>query len=394
MTIEEIDGLSRRIFRAATAYELVVFDRLSRDEQALLAELRSDPDFYGILRPRPNSGRTIKAVGRGTALLWLTLQTPGPLPFFVFGDDEEAIKTIPELLLDGVLEVEDKGRFLSGTEAAGLMARGHPSVVSPSSKGRLSLLSDEALRYGENLLLDDPNRLAVRLYGFGRQPVTPRWTRLLADREAVLSFLGAGAGTNSRRRLDSDWQEADDRKMPAWLVWSNRVRGKSDLGDAHFKLYVSPAMIALRQVFATVLEVASARGGHFKIGSDAAGLLRPDKMVLYFRNQEALVEVASELAKQLAGVATHGVPFSAEITPDGLLSWGMDPPQSERALSWQEQESWRLWIVRRLAAAMIAAQHDPHRGMAPAKFALERLRHEGVDVDRWTPSVSIWHTRK
>jgi hypothetical protein len=72
----------------------------------------------------------------------------------------------------------------------------------------------------------------------------------------------------------------------------------------------------------------------------------------------------------------------------------MDPPQTQRVLSWQEPESWRLWIVRRLAAAMIAAQGDAKPGMTPVQFALERVRHEGVDVETWTPSVSIWRKRK
>jgi hypothetical protein len=388
-----MDTISRCTFRAGTAYDLVVFDRLSPNEQMLLTDLRADPDFYGVLRPRPGSGRTIKAVGKETALLWLTLQSPGPLPFFVFGNDfNEAVSAIPELLLDGVLEVEKNGRFLTGAEAAELMAKSRESL-SQGSQGRLALLSNAALRYGESLLLDDPPRLAGRLYGFGRQPVTPMWTRLLADGQAVLSFLGAGVGTDLRRRLDSDWQEASDRKTPGWLVWSNRVRSKSEMGRAHCKLYVSPAVIAMPQAFPVVLEIASAQVGHFKIGSDAAGLLRPDKIVLYFPNQERLFAVASELASLLKGTAPHGVPFSAEITSDGLLSWGMDPPQSERILAWQEPESWRLWIVRRLAAAMIAAQTDARSSMAPGQFALERLRHEGVDVDGWTPSASIWHSK-
>jgi len=390
---ETIDTLSRRTFRAGAAYELIVFDRLAPDEQMLLTELRADPDFYGVLRPRTGTGRTIKAVGKETALLWLTLQSPGPLPFFVFGNDcKEAVSAIPELLLDGVIEVEENGRFLTGGEAAELIAKSRQSV-SQGSRGRLALLSNAALRYGESLLLDDPSALAGRLYGFGRQPATPTWTRLLADGQAVLSFLGAGVGTDLRRRLDSDWQEANDRKTPGWIIWSNRVRRKSEVGGAHCKLYVSPALTAMPQVFPVVLERAPAQVSHFKIGSDAAGLLRPDKMVLYLPNQERLLAIASELASLLKGTAPHGVPFSAEITSDGLLSWGMDPPQSERILAWQEPESWRLWIVRRLAAAMIAAQTDARSTMAPSQFALERLRHEGVDVDTWTPSASIWHSK-
>lgn len=390
--VETIDILSRRTFRAGTAYELIVFDRLSPDEQRLLTELRADPDFYGVLRPRAGTGRTIKAVGKGTALLWLTLQSPGPLPFFVFGNDcNEAFSAIPELLLDGVIEVEENGRFLTGGEAAELIAKRRQSV-SHGSQGRLALLSNAALRYGESLLLDDPLQLAGRLYGFGRQPVTPRWTGLLPDRQAVLAFLGAGVGTDLRRRLNSSWQEANDGRTPGWIIWSNRVRSKPEIG-AQCKLYVSPALTAMPEVFPVVLEVASAQVSHLKIGSDAAGLLRPDKIILYFPNQERLFAIASELATALKGVAPHGVPFSAEITSDGLLSWGMDPPQGDRILAWQEPESWRLWVVRRLAAAMIAVQADARSTIAPGQFALERLRHEGVDVDTWTPSASIWHSK-
>ena len=386
-----MDSFSQRTFRAGTAYDLVVFDRLSPEEQLMLMELRADADFYGVLRPRPGSGRTVKAVGKETALLWFTLQSPGPLPSFAFGNDSaEMASTIPQLLLDSVLEVEENGRFLAGAEAAKLMGQGR-QPVSNGPQGRIGFLSTAALRYGESLRLDDPRRLAARLYGFGRQPLTPKWARLLADRDAVLSFVGAGAETDTRRRLDLEWEEANDEKMPGWLIWSNRkIRGKAQTGGTSCKLYVSPAVEAMPQVFPAVLEVASAQVGHFKIGSDAGGLLRPDKMVLYFRDQERLFAVATELASLLKGTEPHGVPFSAEITSDGLLSWGMDPPQSEKLLVWQEAESWRLWVARRLAAAMIAAQSDAHSSMGPGQFAVERLRHEGVDVDRWTPSTSIW----
>lgn len=389
-----MDSLSQRTFRAGAAYDMVVFDRLSPEEQLMLMELRADADFYGVLRPRPGSGRTIKAVGKETALLWFTLQSPGPLPSFVFQNNfEEASSAITQLLLDGVLEVEDEARFLSGADAAKLLAQGRQSG-SNGSQGRLESLSVAALRYGESLRLNDPRRLAARLYGFGRQPVTPRWAHLLADQDAVLSFVGAGAGTETRRCLELDWQNGNDEKMPGWLIWSNqKTRTRALTGGTACKLYVSPAVDAMSQVFPAVLEVASAQVGHFKIGSDAAGLLRPDKMVLYFRDQEHLFAVASELASRLKGAAPHGVPFSAEITSDGLLSWGMDPPQSEKLLAWQEAESWRLWVVRRLAAAMIAAQSDAHSSMGPGEFARERLRHEGVDVDRWTPSASIWQSK-
>lgn len=384
---EGAPDLFQRRFRAGGSLQLVVFDRLPPEEQVLLVELRADPDFYGVLRSRTGTGQTIKAVNRDTALLFLTLQTPGRLPFFVWNDEREAaVRAVQELLLDGVIEVENDGRFVSGPDVAPLLSGG--GRADPQS--RLARLSLDALRYGESLGLEDPERLAARLYAFGRQPVSPRWTRLLGDREAVLAFLGARNGSDLRRRLDSGWEKARDNEAPGWIAFSPRGRGGGYETARIYKLYVSPAVEAMPEAFAAVLEVLPQRGGRFKVGADAAGLLRPDKMVLYFGDPEALHEVASELAERLSKVIAHGVPFSAEVALEGLLSWGMDPPGNERIFSWQESESWRLWVVRRLAAAMIAARSDSSSAMAPTDFALERLRRKGVDVDQWTPSASMW----
>src|SRR5215207_7592756 len=99
----------QRGFRANPSFELVLFDRLEPGERETLAELRKDPDFYGILRPR--SGQTaalgVKSVDRETALLFLTLREPGPLPSYMktmLGDG--ALRTVARLVADGILEVE------------------------------------------------------------------------------------------------------------------------------------------------------------------------------------------------------------------------------------------------------------------------------------------------
>ena len=55
----------------------------------------------------------------------------------------------------------------------------------------------------------------------------------------------------------------------------------------------------------------------FKVGPDAAGLLRPDKFVVYLRDAAELRAVAAELTRALAGARPHGVPFSAELAGDG-----------------------------------------------------------------------------
>lgn len=383
----DASSLAARRFRAGSLFDLVVFDRLPREEQAPLAELRADPDFYGILRPREGSGRTVKVVGRDTALLWLTLTEPGALPFFVWREDPEAAAcAVMDLVLDGVLEMEHEGAFVCGSAALGIEAP--EPAMAPS--GRLARLSLEALRYGETLALDDPNELAGRLYGFGRVPISPAWERRLPDAAAVLEFLGVVPGSDLARRLDADWERGAADTSPGWITWNPRARRESAGRRAIHKLYLSPQPESLPQAFAALVNVLARRGARpFKVGDGAGGVTRPDKLVAYFTDVEDLQAAAEELTRRLEGVPAQGVPFSAEVGGDGLLSWGMDPPAGERALAWQEPESWRLWLVRRLAASLVAARQDDG-GLAPWRFAVERMRREGVDVDRWTPGAALW----
>jgi hypothetical protein len=286
-----------------------------------------------------------------------------------------------------VLEVEGERGFVCGPSALPVIGEMRPE----SGDGRIARLSRDGLRYGAALGLADPTALAERLYAFGRQPPAPGERRRLRDRQATLEFLGVSEEHELGLRLATDWVRAGDKEAPAWLAWSRSAAQRVRRERGVYKLYVSPAVDALPVALRIVFDVFERRGGtRFKVGSDSIGLRRPDKLVFYFDDLESLVAVATEAAPLLSRLPAHGVPFSAEIGADGVLSWGMDPPAAERVLSWQEPESWRLWIVRRLAAALVAARGDHHAAIDPSDFALERLRLFGVDVERWTPSPSLW----
>ncbi len=374
-----------RRHRLASAFELVVFDRLALEEQAALSELFTDPDLYGALRPRPGSGGTWKAVDRDLALLLLTLKDAGPVPFFALRPDLDAARrAIETLVLDGVLEVETEAGFVGGPSALdALFPRGEQQ---PS--GRLARISIEALSYGSALGDLPLEELAARLYGYHREPLTPERARELEGREAVRAFLGAAPGTELAAQLESSWQLAEGDG--AWIQWQSRAAAPSGRSRGTWKLYVSPTMAALPRAFAVVAErLAGGRARAFKVGSDAAGLARPDKLVAYFDSLEALEAASADLAPRLEGLPAQGVPFSAEIALDGLLSWGVDPPRDVRTLSWMGVESWRLWVVRRLAAALLTAR-EAGESAAPWRYALERMRLDGVDVDRWVPTAGLF----
>src|SRR5215472_1276122 len=104
--------------RANPEYELVLLDRLSEVEQQALEGLKGDPDCYGILRPRTSGNLTIKAASQDAALLFFTLQNPGPLPRYVEQSlGEECDCAIAQMVLDGILEIEAGAAMLSGPAA-------------------------------------------------------------------------------------------------------------------------------------------------------------------------------------------------------------------------------------------------------------------------------------
>jgi len=110
---------------------------------------------------------------------------------------------------------------------------------------------------------------------------------------------------------------------------------------------------------------------------------------VYFDSFEALSRAADKLGSRLEGMPAQGVPFTSEISHEGLLSWGMDPPRVEQVPTWLEFPSWRQWLTNQLAVALLAAKQNK-TSVEPWRFAVERLKLERVNVDTWTPVISMW----
>jgi hypothetical protein len=171
-----------------------------------------------------------------------------------------------------------------------------------------------------------------------------------------------------------------------WLSWHRRERTSGQRREGNrYKLYVSPIAEDVREAFTAVARNLGGSGATaFKIGPNAHGLLRPDKMVVYFDARAELHAFGATLARDLAGVRPHGVPFSAELAEGGLLSWGVDPARDGITVGTYVDESWRIWICNRLAVALVSAKASAP-AMAPWRCALARLWLLGVDSRTWTP---------
>lgn len=377
-------------FRANPRYELVLLDRLSPSERALLGELDGADDVYGVLRPRPGSGLELLCISSDTALLFLTLAEPGPLPGYLLARlGQDVTATIGRLVLDGVLEIEHAGEFVAGASAGEVIVSGH----SEAGRGRIGDLSAAALRYGQELAGLPAPLLALRLYFYGCRPVCPALERRLPDPPSVAAYLGIAPGGSAHAALAAGWHALTPRagEHAYWLTWRPRRHGHGDRSDAGYKLYLSPAMDALETAVATVAgSLATSRGvSAFKVGATLQGVCRPDKLVVYFNRLDDLQEAAVGLREQLAGCPAHGVPFTAAVTLDGLLSWGADPPAAPVA-NGAGHRSWRMWVTERLAEYLVVARDAGRSELEPWQFALERLRLGGIDTDTWVPASGMW----
>ena len=397
-------ALESATYRFNPALELVVFDRLEPGLQSRLASLTRDPSFYGVILPvdRRIAAATAKAVDRESALLLLTLRVPGPIPGYarrLLGPD--AWHTITGLVLDGILEIESAGVFQSGPDAIDSMGiDGYDGVAGDAQpRGRIARLSIDALRHAAALPIDDVAVLAGRLYRYNSLPLAPA-NAAAAVPTTDLTRLGLATPAVATA-LDRDWTCTASGTDGEWLCWSAAERWESTDGSrGTCKLYVSPAPAAIREAFAATVAAATAHQAlAFKAGAGHYGLLRPDKLVIYFRHRDHLYAAAAALTDALAGAPAHGVPFTAGVSPDGMISWAADPPVHAGVVGGAASESWRSWLTTQLAAALIAGRatdpHAPDQGdpvREPVRFALRRAAALRIDPRTWIPADTVWRS--
>ena len=376
------------IFRANPDYKLVLIDRLSEPDRNQLQEADCAEDLYGALVPQGSAPHEWRSVSCDTALLFMTLTEPGPLPRYALrrlGHDVE--RNIKRLLLDGVLQISLNGEFVCGPQVAELFASHAPCV----ERGRNFDLAVSALRYGQELTGLSEVELGQRLYFYGRQPVSPQLHARLVDTAAVATFLGIEDNGPVVRSLDHRWSQVpiSPGVREYWWQWistSEPPRGTSQ--RACYKLYVSPAVDDARTALEVIIgALPHARGvTGLKVGVGLWGISRPDKIVLYLTQLDDLYEFADVLRTRLSGCAAHGVPFTAAVSENGLLSWGADPPSARGART----TSWRMWVTWRLAEYLISARTAALSTLQPWQYAFERLSLAGIDTETWIPANGMW----
>ena len=137
-----------------------------------------------------------------------------------------------------------------------------------------------------------------------------------------------------------------------------------------------PAALPVVFATATALDVPS-----WKVGADAAGLHRADKIVLYLPSASCADAVATALAEALDGFDAQGVPFTGQVGATGIVSRGQD----------RDRESWRAVLCRAVAGALHHQRAELGPGAPPdavADAALDALAG-AYDVETWRPDLRV-----
>lgn len=236
----------------------------------------------------------------------------------------------------------------------------------------------------------DLPKLAALLYFYNRLPVTKKWRELIPDEEAALRFVGLKPDQEwaARHGLEQTTNHAL-RTNPYWSFWEVAHSHSSNFGRRSFKLYISPMPEDLASLVGLVIDLVGVSGAHaLKIGKTAEGLLRPDKLMIYFSNLEDTIEFAEKILGNAVIHHSQGVPFTYPVGDSGLLSIGFDPPASVSWESRPEGESWRLWVTNIIAAAILKAKRS--RSSDHMAGIMKAIEAAGVDPIWWRPVESDW----
>lgn len=370
-------------------YKLLEWNQLSRYQKELLSGLHDESEVYGVFEPASASTElTFKVAYREVAMLYLHLEHFHKLPhYFIVSGTRNINEVVARLILDHIIQIEWEGNYVSGPEALTAIY-GEAVFEEQKLPNYLSDLSRKAIYYAWMLNETDFGSVASRLYTFNTIPWDAFEKATFYSTHSVKEFLFSRAKEAARQTLDKQWYPFSDQEKNSWLSWMRSSPEKSSTGDSTFiyKLYISPYINDLPEVFVHFIPVISASAAFsFKVGSTIEGLLRPDKMVAYFDTREALLQTAGILETELSGYPAQGVPFTTQLDTTGLLSYGVDPPQTD-VLNLIEQGSWRTTITDHLALAILKSKKQQLHWPQAMGFIRAMLLTAGIDNYQWTMS--------
>ncbi len=390
-------GILEFKYRLNPVFSLTSPDELDPDLRRKYDKLAKKKSDYYILHAPPEAKLSVKIINNELAHFLNQLKKPSYLNevegSFRQGSREDQEQFISGLLLNSVLEAEMVGEFISGVNAMNRILGVGPSFAgtADSSKTYIQLLSERALHFAYHSALKNPRDISFLLYDFNRLPLSRRWLNRFPDQKSVTGFFDLDQndtwpGMPPEIKTSSSGQEGSHRERfhRFWRYWRRRDR-KRPRSELSYKVYLSFKPLELAGIFREVREIAFDAGAYaIKLPRVLTGLLRPDKLIVYFTDYLSASEFAGRMILQTVDNTPHGTPFTFQLDPENSgITLGVDPPR-ERS----ERLSWRLYLTAKLALAIQGARRD-HTGDY-LDYIYTHMRTIGVDSKNWRPASDHW----
>ncbi len=392
-------GKFDQIYRMNPLFTITPAGELSPGQRERFRRFLSRENVYGLLHAPPDSNLTVKVIDRGLAVFLEKFRQPARIPevhpgFFDQGGAQKR-QFILRLVLDEVLEVSHRGRFIAGVDAVNrVLYPGRIGSEAGPGEGMncIQSLSRGAILTAVKSSCDDPRDLSFILYAFNRIPMSRYWRMRFPDEAAVAEFLGlkedgSWEGMPARVRVRPVKRDEQGEPMPfdvIWRSWNTGEQGE-EWKKPKYKVYVSPAAKDLPEVFRMVREgMLKWNVSSMKTGREIQELLRPDKLMLYFSDYRSALDCAAEIADMLSPFGYHGVPFTCPVWEDNPgVSVGVDPPDGLTGSG-----SWRSYIADKIALAIKSIRR---RGEDDYLDHINtHLRALGIDGSNWRPVNRDW----
>lgn len=361
-------------------YHYSSLSQLTAQQRTSLAGLIEQSHADGFILPRSNTSFSVIPI-RGPLGAILQKATKGVC--WEEASSTVGSKDLTRLCALGILGVKLPHGTLGGPAAQLLIAMRH-SGIAPHER-TTDPLSAAAITYAARLPITNPFALMSRLYSFNSG--LPCHNQLLSDAvRFVAHFAERSVG-------DLFVARAQSAASAGWHMFSPvHNPPRSPYTPRNVKLYISPILEDLPRCLSLLLDILpSVAFRAWKVGRFSYGITRSDKICIYFGSLEEGQAGAQALTSGLDGIRAQGVPFTQRQDAAGLVSMGFDPPRQEIPAHLSMQNSWRLWVARKIATAVIAAKRTPAYPLSPEQACLWALHFLGVEPETWTAyDLDFW----
>ncbi|MDB5007776.1 MAG: hypothetical protein JWP45_2169 [Mucilaginibacter sp.] len=354
-------------FRSNPDYKVIAWDKVQGSDK----RPGSGRGPFILIPKDPENAKPIISLDLAEADIFFSLNSAQKLtPAHVTLFGENAVQGVIGMVYDNILQIQTaSGAFEGGSncESVWKLVNSHNSVDRPLHP--LSKLSCDAISYAFHAAHLDENAITNRLYGFNTYPHIMNTTQVNPSKIN---------DTDTRLRNIVKERNYHFHDSGYWLNW--RHTNCVGFSQLHYKLYISPCLQSTHEVFRTIAEMCfNFLVPAFKIGKGVHGMLRPDKLVLYFQSMEAMLSVANELRHSLNGVDAQGVPFTNPTDTGALISWAIEP--NAISVNYEGVTSWRMYVSKCISRSMklSAFMYGDHS----VASVLKRIRLNGIEPDNW-----------